>query len=268
MTTRKPHAAGTFYPADPSEIRRFCSPFFSAKDGVRPVRAVILPHAGYIYSGRTACRTLSKVEVPDQVLLIGPDHWSAGYGFSVYPQGSWQTPLGEVPVSTELASRLLESSHDFRSNIEAHVREHSLEVLLPLLQIKNPSVKAAPVIIETLDFGWIREVAAQAGEMLKSFPEPFLTVISNDMSHYEPDDVTRKKDRYAVDAILNLDGEALVREAKGRNITMCGIAAVVMLLAMKDALRIRKAELVEYTTSAEASGDTDRVVGYAGFIFE
>ncbi len=267
MTLRKMHAAGTFYPADPSEIRQFCSPYLSSKGELRLARAAVLPHAGYIFSGRTACRTLSGICVPDEVLLMGPDHRGVGGGFSLYSAGEWQTPLGQVKINTELSSRLLECSRDVHAEPAAHASEHSLEVILPMLQIKNQNVSPAPLIVGTLDFYRLREAAEQIGEMLKSYPRDFLTVISNDMNHYEPEDVTRKKDRFALDAILNLDADGLMQAAAQQRVTMCGIGPLYMLLVMKDALRIKRAELVEYTTSAEVSGDTDRVVGYAGFIF-
>jgi len=93
-------------------------------------------------------------------------------------------------------------------------------------------------------------------------------VISNDMSHYEPDVITRAKDRFALEAIVNLDAEALARSVRTHRITMCGFVPVYMLLVMAAKIGIRKAKLVDYRTSADATGDRSRVVGYAGFIFE
>jgi MEMO1 family protein len=265
MQLRKPYVAGSFYPSEPSELLSFFKEHLSP--GGQTVRAVVLPHAGYVYSGRTACRTLSQTAVPEEVLLIGPDHRGAGSGFSAYPQGAWETPLGRSEIS-EIATLVLESSREVRAEPEAHFMEHSLEVLIPMLQYKNPGTRIAPLLIGTLDARHAGAVAAGIGQALAARAGKFLTVISNDMSHYEPDAATREKDKHAVEAILKLDAGGLLRAVQLHGITMCGIMPVFMLLMMKDALGIKKARLVEYTTSAAASGDYDRVVGYAGFIFE
>lgn len=268
MLIRNPQVAGSFYPSQREELFHFCRTHLETS--ARPIhaKAVILPHAGYIYSGRTACRTLSQVTVPQKTILIGPNHKGFGSDFAVFCRGEWLTPLGQVPVASDLAMSLLECSHDLQSDEEAHGPEHSLEVLIPFLQVKNPSVQIVPLIVGTLDLGLAREVALAIGGMLSIKKEEFLLVISNDMSHYESDDATRKKDRYALDAIENLDAEALVQRVKKHRITMCGFVPVYMLLVMKEALGIKSAALIDYTTSAEATGDTERVVGYAGFIFE
>ena len=270
MLIRKPHVAGSFYPSDPTELREFCQKHLASQEVPVRAKAVILPHAGYVYSGRTACRTLSNINVPENVVLTGPDHFGAGPEFSLFPRGAWENPLGSVPVAEDLASALLESSHDIHADENAHRAEHSLEVLLPFLQFKNPDVKITPLLAGTLDFDLAARVSRQMGEILalKMQTQDVLVVISNDMSHYEPEDATRRKDQYALEAILKLDARELLKAIQLYKITMCGMVPVFMLLTMKDYLGITKARLVEYTTSAEASGDRSRVVGYAGFIFE
>jgi AmmeMemoRadiSam system protein B len=268
MLIRKPHVAGSFYPSDAAELREFCESHLTPSVKEIPVRGIILPHAGYVYSGATACRVLSQVKVPDTVLLIGPNHWSVGSRFSLYAYGEWETPLGRVPVASDLAAALIESCHDLRIDEPAHAEEHSLEVELPFLQTRNPRVSIVPLIVGTMDYDEVRGVAEAVGEVLKSQSKPVLVAISNDMNHYEPDGLTRQKDRYALDAIEALDPEALRRAVEKHRISMCGLMPVYMLLCMKDKLGIQKATLVDYRTSADASGDKSRVVGYAGFLFE
>ncbi len=267
MHVRKPAVAGSFYPSDSSELGEYLKKG-CFQGPVRPVKALITPHAGYIYSGRTALKVFSQIEVPERNLLIGPNHRGMGSDFALYPDGVWKTPLGEVSVDQDLAAKLLESSHDLHADPEAHGFEHSLEVILPFLQIKNPQARIVPLIAGTLDWERARTAALAMGERLASFADPVLVVVSNDMSHYENEASTREKDRYALDAILNLDPAGLVEAVTRHRITMCGFIPVYMLLIMAATLGITKASLVEYTTSAEASGDYDRVVGYAGFIFE
>lgn len=268
MQKRAPSVAGTFYPDNPTELKEFCDSHLKPEKSAQKARAIILPHAGYIYSGETACRVLSRVKVSDTVVLIGPNHRGVGSEFAMTAAGVWETPLGEVAIDSQLASKFLEASHDIVNDELSHRYEHSLEVEIPLLQTKNPKLKIVPMVIGTLDFDWAKQVAHACGEILASAKKEILVVISTDMSHYESDDVTRKKDRYALEAIQHLDEQALLEAVRRYNITMCGIVPVYMLLCMKDLLGIKSAALVDYTTSADATGDKDRVVGYAGFIFE
>ncbi len=200
--------------------------------------------------------------------MIGPNHRGLGSDFSIYAAGQWETPLGTIPIDSDLASRFLKAGREISEDPSAHALEHSLEVLLPLLQLKNPSLRIVPLIVGTMNLEAAKEVALACAEVLALEENQVLVVVSNDMSHYESDEATRKKDRYALEAIQHLDGAALIRAAREYRITMCGLVPVYMLLAMSQKLGIRKGTLVDYRTSADASGDYDRVVGYASFIFE
>ena len=268
MQIRKPHVAGSFYPSNASEIGRFCSAHLAPFESKIKARAVILPHAGYIYSGALACKVLSQVEIPSKVLLIGPNHRGYGSDFALDANAQWETPLGRVPVDGETSAALLESSQNLRKDADAHAFEHSLEVLVPLLQACEAPFKMVPLIVGTLDQKASRQAAEEMGKVLAGRKESLLVAVSSDMSHYEPEDVTRAKDRYALDAILNLDEAALLQAVKKYKITMCGVMPVYMMLVMKESLGIRKATLVGYSTSGDVTGDRERVVGYAGFIFE
>jgi len=267
MLIRQPHVAGTFYPSDPGELREFCETHLCPAGPKAPVRAVLLPHAGYMYSGRTACRVLCGVKVPERVFLLGPNHFGQGSPFALASKGAWETPLGQVPLDEAGAEALLQTTQDLRADPSAHLFEHSLEVEVPFLQFLNPSLNLLPVVVGSLDLLVARQVALACGRFIAQSGN-YLTVVSSDMNHYEPDAPTRLKDRFALDAILNLDEEALVRAVKEHRITMCGFVPVYMLLVMKSLLGITKATLVDYCTSADATGESDRVVGYAGFIFE
>ena len=228
---------------------------------------MILPHAGYIFSGKTAAEVIRRVEIPEVCFLIGPNHRGQGHPFALVSEGSWETPLGGTSIDRDFASGLLEACHDFRSDTQAHEEEHSLEVEIPFLQYQNPQVKIVPLIIGALDLEWSREVALSLIEFLRTRSR-FLIVASTDMNHYESDEATRKKDRYALQAIEALDEESFSRAVKLYHITMCGFIPVYMTLIVAKALGATKTTLVDYRTSAEASGDYDRVVGYAGFIIE
>lgn len=269
MPVRKPHVAGSFYPANSSELRQFCQTHLTSAVQPRKARAVILPHAGYIYSGKTAGLVLSRVSIPENVFLIGPNHFGSGSPFALVSKGQWETPLGQVSIETRFAAEILKAVPQIQADEPAHRYEHSLEVEIPFLQVKNPAVKIIPLIVGTLDLESARQTALALGDCLAGRPaDSWLIVISTDMNHYESDEATRKKDRFALDAIENLDAGGLVRAVRNHRITMCGFVPVYMMLVMAGKLGIKKAELVNYTTSAEASGDTDRVVGYAGFVLQ
>ncbi len=220
-----------------------------------------------MYSAKTAAEVLKRVEIPDLCLLIGPNHQGTGHPFALFPDGSWETPLGPVPIEREFASGLLESSHDIYPDFDAHQEEHSLEVEVPLLQFRNPGVKIVPLLIGTLDWEWAGQVASSMLEFLKNRTD-FLIVVSTDMSHYETDEATRKKDQYALRAIEALDEEKFVQAVETHRISMCGFIPVFMSIILVKGLGAKKAALIHYSTSADAGGDKTRVVGYAGFIIE
>lgn len=265
---RSPHVAGTFYPADPDELRDFCRSQLAVEKSSLQAKAVLLPHAGYIYSGRTACRVLSRVEVPDRILLIGPNHHGVGPDYACMREGSWEMPLGEVPVDGKLADHLAGGCPALCVSDEAHEMEHSLEVELPFLMTRNPGISIVPLLVGSVDLSGARETALCLGKSLQSYEHPVMVVVSSDMSHYESEQVTRSKDAHALQALEQMDAEALAFAVRRYRISMCGFVPAYMLLCMKDLLGLRSATFVEYTTSARASGDTARVVGYAGFIFE
>src|SRR3990167_5246018 len=107
MAIREPAVAGTFYPSDCAQLKKFCANHLSVKTTLRTAKAIILPHAGYLYSGLTACKVLRQVIVPDALFLLGPNHRVIGASFALSTEGAWETPLGEVPIATEIAKALI-----------------------------------------------------------------------------------------------------------------------------------------------------------------
>jgi AmmeMemoRadiSam system protein B len=268
MLIRKPHVAGSFYPSDPSELREFFESGFQPVKQLIAAKAIIVPHAGYVYSGKTTAHVVSRIQVPETVVLIGPNHHGIGEEFTIDPEGAWETPLGRVPVDSSLVSALMKRSRHLTANASAHQYEHSLEVVVPFLQKKNPSVRIVPLLINTMHLHRVKSVALECADILASKGESVLIAVSTDMSHYESDETTRRKDQFALRAIENLDPDALVHAVQDYRITMCGFVPVFMLLVMHEILHFRKAVLVDYRTSADATGDYERVVGYAGFVLE
>lgn len=266
MTVREPRVAGTFYPASKRELLGFLDTYIDKKTAEKEAKAILVPHAGYIYSGITAAITISRVKVTETVLLIGPNHTGLGTDFSLMASGMWKTPLGSVTVDEEAAAALLKASPLISDDFEAHQYEHSLEVELPFLQYKRAGVKIVPLTVSSNNFDDIRSVAEAIGDSLAKCGKKILIVASSDMTHYESEASARKKDKYAIDAMLALREDALREAVETHKISMCGFIPAYMTIIAAKRLGADGAELIDYRTSAEASGDTAQVVGYAGIV--
>jgi AmmeMemoRadiSam system protein B len=266
---RLPVVAGQFYPGNPHELLALVEKYTSDESPQKKVkvRACLVPHAGYIYSGSVAGAVFSRILLPQKILLLGVRHYPRGEALAVLSEGAWRTPLGDVPVETPLAMRLLKSCPGLREDNVAHSREHSLEVELPFLQVLDPSFSFVPVAVGTLRFEELTETGEGIARVLEEIPEEILIVTSSDMNHYEDDPTTRRKDRKAIDRMLELDAKGLYQVCRDQEISMCGLGPAVTMLTAMNRLGVEKAELVRYATSGDVSGDRDGVVGYAGMIF-
>jgi hypothetical protein len=267
MAIREPAVAGTFYPDDPQELKRICLEKLS-KTSDQKAKAIIVPHAGYIYSGTTAGKVFSQVHVPKTIFLLGPNHRGLGAPFSIMSQGEWETPLGRVPMAKKFSEGLIAQCRDITEDSTGHRFEHSLEVQIPFLQLRRPDLEISPLVIGTSDLNWAREVANACARYIEKYQEEVLIVISTDMNHYEDEKTTRDKDHNALAAIQHMDAEELIWAVQKHQISMCGFLPAVMLFEMKHVLKFRNCTLMDYRTSGETSGDFERVVGYAGFIIE
>ena len=267
--TRPPAVAGLFYPGDPAALARQVAACLGAGEPAGPPRAalaVMAPHAGYIYSGRVAGQVLAAVEVPERVVVLGPNHTGRGRRIAVMSAGSCELPGGAVPVDEELAAAILAEVPGAEPDREAHRGEHSIEVELPLLRARQPALRIAPVVLGGLGGEEAIAVGEGLARAVARVEGPVLVVASSDMSHYLTDDEARAVDRLALDALLGGDPASLYRTVREHDISMCGVLPATAMLAYARARGAGPPELVAYATSAEASGDTSRVVGYAGVI--
>ncbi len=264
---RKPAVAGQFYPGSPEALRAFLDEAVRAPaGGARPDVGVVSTHDGYVYSGRVAGEVFASVAVPDTVVLLGPNHTGLGTEASVATDEAWATPLGPVPVDGDLARALLAATPLFQADGLAHAHEHSLEVQLPFLVHRNPAVRIVPVTLALRRRDDALEAGRAVAEAVAGHPGPVLVVASSDMTHYEPEARAREKDRIALERVLALDPGGLLATVRRQDISMCGAVPTAVMLEAARRLGATGAELVRYTTSAEASGDTRRVVGYAGVV--
>ena len=263
---RTPAVAGQFYPGIPDRLRSEVKTYLRGEEEPQPALLAVCPHAGYMYSGRVAGQVLRRIKIPKRVLLAGPNHRGVGASVALMSQGSWQTPLGEVPLDHQLAEALLEESHKFNESPLAHQDEHSLEVQVPFLQVMRPDVMITPLCLSFLGPDECVHIGTLIANAVKSLGEPVLLLASTDMTHYESARVAEHKDRLALERLLALDPDGLYNVVRDQRISMCGILPTTACLAAALELGAQKAELVNYTNSGEVSGDYDQVVGYAGVI--
>ncbi len=265
---RLPAVSGRFYPADADEltllVRQFATP--SPEVVPQPATACLVPHAGYIYSGHVAGAVFSSMVLPARIIILGVRHFPRGESLAIFPGGAWRTPLGDVTVDETLCAALRKECPLLRDDEIAHEREHSLEVQLPFLQVLAPGFSFAPIALGTVRFEELVAVGEAVGRVLAANPGVLLLTTS-DLNHYENDAATRLKDKKAIDRILALDSRGLYDVCRDEKISMCGLGPAVAMLTALRALGTIRAELVRYATSADISGDTSSVVGYAGFLF-
>jgi hypothetical protein len=272
---RTPAAAGAFYPSDPGELRNAIRAAFLDPRGPglvppdsarnpRRLRAILVPHAGYIYSAAIAARAFALVAAerpPNAVLLLGVDHTGAGAPFAVSCR-TWETPLGRVLPADALLDRLL--GGPIVVDERSHAEEHSLEVELPFLQTVLPGVPMAALTVRYATFDQLRRVAERVTEAVRG--EDVLLLASTDFSHYVTAQAAQRLDALALAEIVRRDGAGFYGTVAEHRISMCGIAPTTVLL---EALRDEPltARVLRWGHSGEVE-PMARVVGYASVVFE
>jgi AmmeMemoRadiSam system protein B len=266
---RLPAVAGRFYPSDPAELTnliRTCVVADPNRPAI-PVRACLVPHAGYVYSGHVAGAVFARITLPRKIIILGVRHYPRGEPAAILSSGAWRTPLGDARVDEELAEALKKACPLLREDSVAHSLEHSLEVQLPFLQVLAPDFTFVPVALGTARFESLVSVGEAIAKVLEASNESVLLLTTSDLNHYEDDAKTRVKDRKAIDQMLVLNPRRLYDTCRNEDISMCGLGPAVAMMTALNALSVKKPELVKYATSADVSGDRSAVVGYAGMIF-
>lgn len=265
---RSPAVAGMFYPYDKRMLLEEVEKCI-VKSPKEMACGIVVPHAGYVYSGRVAGAVYSSIEMPDTFVILGPNHTGFGSDFSIETSGLWRMPLGDVKVDQELAVEILKHSKNIEVDDTAHVSEHSIEVQLPFMQYFSESFQIVPIVVKhyTPDEYFLKacvDVGNAIAEAVEKTKERVVIVASTDLTHYESQKTAEENDKKALDAILALDAGRLFKEVRERDISMCGYGPVAVTLTACVKLGCKKARLIKYMTSGEASGDYGRVVGYGG----
>ncbi|OQX55185.1 MAG: AmmeMemoRadiSam system protein B [Candidatus Aminicenantes bacterium 4484_214] len=262
---RKPAVAGYFYPSHSRELTRMIENYVESDQDKIKAKAVISPHAGYIYSGAVAGAVFSSVKLPERYLLLGPNHREVPTLMATYPDGSWETPLGELKIDSSLKKKIIDNCSLVEESEEAHAYEHSIEVQLPFIQYFCPAASIVPISISYYaHFTQIEELGQAIGEAVLTEKEPILIVASTDMSHYVPAETAQEKDNLAIRKVEELDAQGLIETVRKKNISMCGYLPTAVAIIAAKRMGAKKGELIKYQTSGDVSGDYSEVVGYAG----
>ena len=269
---REPVVAGTFYPGsasalDDSLTRLFGESVPASEAALASPVGLIVPHAGYVYSGPTAAagyRWLATLGRPAWALILGANHTGMGRPISLAQEGTWRTPLGEVPIAAQLAGRLVEAGLEVSES--AFLREHSIEVQLPFLQfLYGEGLQFVSICVMTPSLPEL----TRAGEAIVGAirDEPGVVIASSDFTHYEPHEVAQQLDHKAIEQILSLDVEGFYQRLVGEHLSICGGGAIVVLMSIAETLGWNQTRLLSYATSGDVGGDRSAVVGYAAICF-
>ncbi len=262
---RKAAFAGSFYPGSKGQLKEQLSTLIDLAADKIPAKAVVAPHAGYIYSGPVAGAVYSSVVIPDRLVILAPSHRPIRPVFALMEDGSWETPLGLVPVEKDLAAAIRKAGRYAVVDPAAHEKEHSLEVQLPFLQYLNPRISMVPVAVSYLaTFDQLEDLGRAVAAGIRGLGRDVLIVASTDMSHYLSRREAETRDALAIRKILTLDPRGLFDVVRAEDISMCGFQPTAAALIAAKELGAEKAELVMYATSGDRTGDDREVVGYAG----
>lgn len=263
---RFPAVAGQFYYADPDALSRNVRGYLHECSEKVPAKAVISPHAGFMYSGHVAGAVYSCIEIPDRVVILGPNHTGIGKAGAVMDSGEWVMPMGEVEIDSKLASEILSGASCLSSDTSAHIHEHSLEVQLPFIQQINSDIKIVPICLGPLSMKDCIDAGNSLADAVNKSGRETLIVASSDMTHYEPQDRAERLDSMALSRIKEMDPTGLYQTVREANISMCGVIPATVAMTAAIRLGATRADIVKYATSGDISGDYTSVVGYAGVI--
>lgn len=271
VTTRPPHVAGGFYPADDHERNELVDGFLKdlSDNEQQEVAAAMVPHAGLRFSGKIGADVWRRIKLTKNVLIIGPKHTNDGMEWAVAPHDAWQvSATTSISGNAELAQQIADAVPGMELDSAAHAREHGIEVQLPLLHRIAPDIQVTAIAMSGGNIEELKSAAESLAKLLLSLSEPPLLIISSDMNHFADDAENRRRDRLALDALLKNDPAELLKVCASENISMCGqIPAALVLLTLQAMNKTAEYEEIAYATSADVTGDKSRVVGYAGVLF-
>ena len=281
MKKRPPAQSGTFYPDTEGALRTQIQQSFLHPLGPGAIPTIpgtrnqnllglIVPHAGYRYSGPVAAHSyyrLASAGIFESIIILGPNHTGRGTGVSTMTEGEWSTPLGDVPIDTDLAQEIVDTSHLVDVEDEAHRNEHSIEVQLPFLQFIYPRrFKFVPICMMLQDL----QTSIEVGEAIAKAAENHRAIVlaSSDWTHYEPQEQAQSKDKQAIEEALQMNEKKFQEIIEERSVSACGYGPVTAMIHAAKLRGAKSGNLLSYQTSGDITGDKSAVVGYAAASFE
>ncbi|MBQ8018055.1 MAG: AmmeMemoRadiSam system protein B [Methanobrevibacter sp.] len=280
---RQPAVAGSFYPNDPDKLKELIESSFLDDAGVGYVPElnsfdgsdypinIMVPHAGYQYSGAIASHgycEIVKNGFPEVFIIISPNHTGFGSEISVFNEGEWITPLGNIEVDSEFANKIIDSSDIASADFSAHLREHSIEVQLPFLQYFSSDFKIVPITMGKQTFVTSNDLANAIFNAANELNKSYCVIASTDLSHFNNQEKANKVDGFVLEDIEEMNEFKLFEEVVQYNITMCGYGPVMTAISLSKRCGKNNSEILAYGTSGDVSGDFTSVVGYASGIFK
>jgi AmmeMemoRadiSam system protein B len=286
LTRRAPAVAGMFYPDNARELRalidqsfsdqrfgpgRILTSSLSVNEQPRKIYGIVSPHAGYVYSGAVAANGFyeaASVNFRD-VIMVGPNHYGIGSWVAAMKDGTWETPLGDVQINSEMAEEIRRRSPALDFDDYAHSRDHCLEVQLPFLQRIKQEFKIVPVVLVSQNRDIALDLGNAISQTIKEMDtlESTLLLASSDFTHYEPNSEAHKKDGELIKTILSLDVNKFYTILERMNISACGYGAIATMMVAAKNLGAKRGELLKYATSGDVTGDLSAVVGYSSIVF-
>ncbi|HDL19301.1 MAG TPA: AmmeMemoRadiSam system protein B [Bacteroidetes bacterium] len=258
-------AAGIFYPEDPVELKHqidFSLQNLEENPIVGEIRGMIVPHAGYMYSGQVAAAAYKQIldREYNVVVVISPSHREYFNGVSVLPARTYKTPLGNVKINRELTARLAEFSDFIHVSWNGHRGEHALEVQLPFLQRTLGDFELVPIVMgdQIYDYGY--ELGEVVAKLVRH--ENALIVASSDLSHYYPAGEAEKMDKRIIKRVNAFDYDGLWDEIEAKNSEACGAGPMLACMVAAKKIGANKSEVLLYQHSGNVTGDHSEVVGY------
>ena len=267
---RKSVIAGSWYPGDPSVLRKDIKNYFKAVPDLAvegEIVALIAPHAGYIYSGQVAAYAYKLIcgKKYDAVVVIGPSHRVAFSGVSIYSRGGYETPLGVVSVNKSMAEAIRDLNEIIKEMPAAHLQEHSLEIQLPFLQVALGDFSFVPLVMGDQNENTCRKLATTIHRAAGG--RKILIVASSDLSHFHDYNTAKKLDEVILRHLKESDAAGLMETLSDGTAEACGGGPMVVAMLAAQMLGANRARLLKYANSGDVTGDKSSVVGYASVAY-
>jgi len=270
---KEPAFAGLFYPKEKNELERQILNYLNNAEKKQErikqhIFGLISPHAGYEYSGGVAAYGFSQIKGRSYktVIIIGTSHRIPFRGISIYPEGLWKTPLGNIPVDGEISKVLMKECPQLKTYKMPFFNEHSIEVQLPFLQMVLKEFKIIPLLTGGMDKKDYNDYVDAFIRLMKKYPKNFLILASTDMSHYHDYHRAKSIDALTLRHMENMDVDGLIGDLEGEKCELCGPHGAIMLIMMAKRLN-GSVKILQYANSGDVWGDKSRVVGYSSLAF-